>query len=110
MAKLTGPLFSLTASGSLASTLVYNSWRGQARVRELVIPHNPQTVDQTTVRGQFTMAVTRWQGFDAATKLLWDNAVIAAGLLMSGFNYHQGKYITYIRDETGDPPDDPADF
>ena len=110
MAKVTGPLFALTASGSIGKDLVYMGWRGQARVREYIIPHNPKTEDQETVRGQFSMAVVRWDGFEDPEKLAWDTYVTAAGLLMSGFNAHQGKYISYIRDETGDPPVDPDDF
>jgi len=38
MAKVRGPLFSLGASGQLAKTLVYLSWKGLDTVREYVIP------------------------------------------------------------------------
>ena len=110
MAKLVGGLFSLEARGSIGKTVTFMLWRGQQRVRKWTIPHNPESADQITIRGQFSMATVRWAGFDAAAKLLWDDEVAAQGLLMSGFNLHQGSYITYIRDEAGDPPDDPADY
>lgn len=48
--RLTGPMFSLTASGSLASTLTYSSWKGIAYGRQLVIPSNPQSSAQQIVR------------------------------------------------------------
>lgn len=50
MAKTTGPLFSLTASGSVAKTITYSAWKGISYVRQLVIPANPQTADQAAVR------------------------------------------------------------
>jgi len=43
MAKVTGPLFSVSASGKFAQALVYSSWKGSNVVRELVVPANPQT-------------------------------------------------------------------
>lgn len=57
MAKLRGPLFSLSASGAIAKTLVYLGWKGLKVVRQYVVPANPQTTDQTTQRGYMTAAV-----------------------------------------------------
>lgn len=56
MAKTTGPLFSLTASGKLASTIVYAIWKGIPYVRQLVIPANPQSVGQQTPRAKLGSA------------------------------------------------------
>jgi len=50
MAKVTGPLMSLTASGKLADTVVYFSWKGVASVRKFVVPANPQAADQGDIR------------------------------------------------------------
>ena len=47
MAKVTGPLFSVTASGQFAKTLTYDK---RGFTRKYVIPANPQSVDQMTVR------------------------------------------------------------
>ena len=110
MAKLVGGLFSLEARGSIGKTVTFMLWRGQQRVRKWTIPHNPQSVDQVEIRGQFTMATVRWAGFTGPEKTAWDDEVAAQGLLMSGFNLHQGSYITYIRDESEDPPVDPGDY
>jgi hypothetical protein len=50
MAKVNGPLFSLTASGKIGTAVVYDP-RGY--VRKFVIPANPQSVDQMLVRNRF---------------------------------------------------------
>lgn len=50
MAKVKGPLMSLSASGSVADTIVFSIWKGRPYVRELVTPSNPQTADQAAVR------------------------------------------------------------
>lgn len=50
MARVTGPLMSLSASGSVAKTLTFSIWKGRPYVRELVTPSNPQTANQAAVR------------------------------------------------------------
>lgn len=59
MAKLKGPLFSLSASGAIAQTLVYFAWKGLKVVRSYVVPANPQTTAQTTQRGYLTACVAK---------------------------------------------------
>lgn len=46
MAKVTMPLGSLSASGSLGKALVFAGWKGIQYVRKYVIPANPQSADQ----------------------------------------------------------------
>ena len=50
MAKVTGPLMSLDASGGFASTLVFGKWKGRNTVRQLVTPSNPQSALQEAAR------------------------------------------------------------
>ena len=50
MAKTTGPLLSISASGTVANTLTYVASRGQNIVRALVTPANPQTIGQSMAR------------------------------------------------------------
>lgn len=50
MAKVTGPLFSVDASGRYAGSLVFAKWKGRNYVRQLVIPSNPMSADQETAR------------------------------------------------------------
>lgn len=64
MAKVTGPLMSMDASGSVGGTLTFSKWVGRSYVRHLVIPSNPQTADQMTVRNAFSVMgkATAWAG------------------------------------------------
>lgn len=48
--RLTGPGMSLAASGTMAKTLTFSIWKGQAYGRLRVIPVNRNTTDQKTVR------------------------------------------------------------
>jgi hypothetical protein len=50
MAKLTGPLFSLEASGTVGRTITYSRWKGRAYSRRRVIPLNPMSANQVASR------------------------------------------------------------
>jgi len=88
MAKVKSPLMSFSASGQIAKSLVFASWKGIADVRQYVIPANPKSADQVTQRGYLTAAVAAWHAF---TRNVYDAAAfnILASLeasAMSGFN------------------------
>ena len=51
MAKVTGPLMSLDASGTVAKTTTFSKWKGRNYVRHRVIPRNPQSAGQVATRG-----------------------------------------------------------
>lgn len=53
MAKVTGPLFSISASGSIAKSMVHFGWKGINVVRQWVIPSNPQSANQGDARVAF---------------------------------------------------------
>jgi hypothetical protein len=59
MAKLKGPLFSLSASGAVAKTLVYFGWKGLKVVRQWVLPTNPDTDAQKKQRGYLRDCVAK---------------------------------------------------
>ncbi len=50
MAKTTGPLFSMDASGKFGGALVFTKWKGRPVVRQLVVPSNPRTLTQNSAR------------------------------------------------------------
>lgn len=62
MAKVTGPLMSMDATGSYGGSLVFGKWKGRNTVRQLVKPANPQTAGQTTARNRtrVTGAMQNW--------------------------------------------------
>jgi hypothetical protein len=92
MAKVTGPLMSMDASGQLGKALVFAKWKGQNYVRQYVIPMNPNTADQAAIRDIVAQASVAWKNsatvgatpVNAAYKLAYNEA--AAGSGMSGFN------------------------
>lgn len=55
MAKATGPLFSLEASGTVGKTITYSRWKGRPYVRVRVIPLNPYDSDQVRARNLIRM-------------------------------------------------------
>lgn len=71
MPKLTAPLFSFGARGSIAKTLTYASWRGIDYVRERVIPANPRTADQVEVRDIFSLLNQVWINLPTIAQTPW---------------------------------------
>jgi hypothetical protein len=92
MAKVTGPLLSLDASGTIASTMTFSRWKGVNYVRQRVIPTYKRTTEQAAVRDIVKDASLAWKTnatvdgvvIDAAYKLAYN--VAASGMAMSGFN------------------------
>lgn len=77
MAKVTGPLFSISASGKIANAMVHFGWKGLNVVREWVVPANPKSGSQGDVRlvlgglGRSTRCVEK-------TSLYQDDAKVCA--------------------------------
>ena len=82
MAKLRGPLFSLSASGAIAKTLVYFGWKGLKVVRQWVMPTNPDTDAQKIQRAYLTAAVAKIHAvmIQAAHALIADDKAAYAAL------------------------------
>lgn len=124
MAKVTGPLLSLTARGSVAKTITFSVWKGIAYVRQLVIPTYSNTFKQMAVRDLMTKATQAWKAgstitpttIDASYKAAFDAA--AAGSAYSGFNLFISACMSKNYDATTSPyfdgtlvlPTDPTDI
>lgn len=97
MARLTGPLLSMSASGQVGKTLVFGDWKGVKYARQYVVPANPNSGDQQTQRGYLTSALSLWHDTtNALVALDKTNLNRAAGLEaspMSGFNLYVKNYI-----------------
>lgn len=91
MAKVTGPLMSMTASGKLAGAIVFTVWKGIAVVRKYVRPKNPNTVAQVALRGIFSSLVTRFMTLTGADKAAWNAS--AAGKAYSGYNLFMSRAV-----------------
>jgi hypothetical protein len=92
MAKTTGPLLSLGASGSVGKTLTYSTWKGVSYVRQLVKPTYRNSTEQMAVRDIVSDASIAWKTeatvgaieIDSAYKLAY--TVATQGQALSGFN------------------------
>ena len=61
MAKVTGPLLSFSASGTIAKAQTYGRWRGVQYARQRVIPANPNTSGQQETRNTFKFLQNVWK-------------------------------------------------
>ena len=88
MAKVTAPLFSFTARGQLAKSLVFMNWKGIADVRQHVVPSNPKTTGQTTQRGYMSTIVAVYKATftNAAMRTAWNLTAQIGSTVQSGFN------------------------
>lgn len=95
MAKLIAPLFSFSARGQLAKTLVYSGWKGIDDVRSYVIPANPQTADQQQQRSYFTDGVDAWHntGLVSDDVTSWNRYAGVQSRPQSGFNLFVANVI-----------------
>jgi len=94
MARVTGPLFSLDASGTVADAMTFSKWKGLNYVRLRVIPANPQTDSQVSQRDTLAAATSTWKNavsLPAASKNSWGAS--ASGTGMSGFNRFTSVFI-----------------
>lgn len=124
MCKVTGPLLSLDASGSVASTITFSRWKGINYVRQRVIPTYSNTFKQQKIRALITDASQAWKSngtdgtttIDATYKSAFDLA--AAGKGMSGFDLFIRNCVSKNYNSTVSPyydgtltlPTDPTDF
>lgn len=75
MPTVIAPLLSFGASGQIAKTQVYSTWKGQPYVRRYVIPANPRSTAQTMTRDVFTWLNNVWRIAPADFIAPWQAAV-----------------------------------
>lgn len=71
MAKVVAPLLAFSASGTVAKTQVYASWRGIQYARRWLTPANPQSTEQTVTRNAFTWLNATWKVSPANFRQSW---------------------------------------
>lgn len=97
MARLTGALFSLAASGTIADTLTFAKWKGIQYVRTRVVPANPNTVAQQEVRGCFSTLNNLWKRMGVQARLPFQNAI--RGLALTPRNQHIKENVAALIDD-----------
>src|SRR5271157_1039598 len=98
MAKPTGPLLSFDASGQIAKTQVYATWRGRSYVRRYVIPANPKTASQLLTRDVFAWLQQVWKLGDVNFAAPWTAA--AKGNAYTNRNLFSSMNIPSLRTAT----------
>jgi len=91
MAKVTGPLFSIDASGKFADSLVFSKWKGLNIVRQYSKPSQNTTAKQEAVKKSFSAATAMYQRLSGEDKDAWN--VRASGSPMSGYNLFVKKVM-----------------
>jgi len=82
MAKVTGPLYSMSASGKLANAMVFFGWKGINVVRQWVVPSNPKSAlqgDQRVIMGGTGRAVGKVKPESAFHQQMLDLGLIPSG-------------------------------
>lgn len=106
MASTTGPLLSLGASGSVAGTLTFASWKGRSYVRQLVIPSNPKSNAQTAQRAMQKFLSQAWKNLTAAQQASWEAAASAGAY--SPFNAYTSanlrRWTDFLAGSKANPP------
>lgn len=106
MVKVSGPAFSLDASGTLGSTLVYSKWKGRNYIRSHVVPSNPKSGGQVGMRSMFSFLAKAWTTLSAGEQATWETR--AAQLVASEFNAFMSYNQFRWRNFTAPSKDDPA--
>ena len=97
MAKITAPLLSFDASGTIAKVQTYAKWRGVPYVRKHVIPANPKSTAQVLTRDIFANLDAMWKQGGPLMRAPWDR--FAVGQRFVGRNSYLGKNIAATRGE-----------
>lgn len=71
MVKLTGPLFSMGASGTIGGTITYAKKGGTAYARQRVIPFNPKSAAQSGFRAMWQFLAQNWAGIATVPQNSW---------------------------------------
>lgn len=98
MAKTNAPLLSFGASGTVAKTQVYATWRGVPYVRRHVVPSNPNSTGQQSTRNVFSYLNALWKQYPSAARTPW--TAFASGQPFTDRNAFIGKNTAILRPGT----------
>lgn len=97
MAKTTAPLLSFGATGAIAKTVVFGTWRGRPYARRYTVPANPQSAEQTKTRSLFAFMNGVWKAMGSIGIAPWDR--FATGQSFLGRNAFIGQNVQLMRGE-----------
>lgn len=95
MSRTTAPLLGFGASGQIAKTMVYGTWRGVSYARRYVIPANPKSTEQNKTRALFAKLREMWKLNPTIGRAPWE--AFATGRKFLGLNAFIGENVRVIR-------------
>ena len=95
MAKVKGPLLSLSATGQIGQSHVYASWRGVPYARRYVVPANPRTTAQTLTRNTFQFADDQFKRMLTLAQSPWKQA--EKGRPATARNFFIASFVRNLR-------------
>lgn len=95
MSKVTAPLLSFGASGQIAKTQVYSTWKGIPYARRHVVPANPRSVEQTSTRSVFTFLNAVWKVAPEDFRAAW--SMFVKGQPLTDRNAFVSKNLGLLR-------------
>lgn len=98
MAKVTGGLLSLGATGTIGESITFGSWKGVKYARQRVIPANPRSTGQVNNRNLFTNGGNIYKLAGSLLRAPWDRA--AVGQPKTGRNIFQGSFNKNLQAQT----------
>lgn len=98
MSRTTAPLLSFDASGQIAKTQVYASWKGRSYARRYVIPSNPKSTAQTETRTVFAWLQRALSYYPAAALAAWE--LKASNNRITANNQWIKDNLSVLREET----------
>jgi len=108
MVRLYGPLMSLDASGTIADAVTFSKWKGRNYARQRVIPSNPNSVSQVSVRAMMKFLSQAWAALTAGDKADWQTRADQTNI--STFNafiaYNLARWRTFKLPSKTDPADE----
>ena len=99
MVKVTGPLTSTAASGSVAGAITFATWKGRPYVRELIKPNNPNTGKHLSVRAMMKFLSQEWAGISPLYTYTFNDRAEADGI--SPFNAYIKQNLSRWRNFLG---------
>lgn len=106
MVKTYAPMFSLGASGSIGGAVTFSNWKGRSYARQLVIPANPKSVLQVSVRAMMRFLSQAWASVGSTPKGSWDTRAAAGNV--SPFNAYVAQNLQRWREFQAPAQTDPA--
>jgi len=106
MVKLTGPIQSLAASGSIAKAITASSWKGRQYLKRRPVPEDPQSPAQIAQRAMVTFLSTVWSTLSHADQATWSE--VAASTQVPPYNAFLGYNLDRLHTVRGPTKKYPA--